>query len=439
MEAAVQELIPIEPSELRAPTSAETAGLPQHLLDDIVLRAIAAARRCTAIAVADRIHASVSLVEDVVRGLRDRRLVEYDGMDGRSYLLGATDAGSTEARRRSDGSRYIGPIPVTLDLYRRVVRSQVADLRLRRDRLSAAFDDLVLPPAVLDQLGPAICSDGAIFLYGPPGTGKSSIAERIVRAHEDTVLVPHCLELQGEIITVFDPLLHTPVPDPPRDLDPRWVVCHRPSVITGGELHSAMLDLMYEPESGTYLAPLQLKANNGILVIDDFGRQAMTPEELLNRWIVPLDRQIDYLTLGGRKFEVPFEVKVVLSTNLDPDALGDEAFFRRIENKVRIGCLDEPRFIEVLHRVAAARGLALTDESERGLLEAARTRGDGGLRAYLPGVVCKLAAAICRFEELPEALTPELLGRALDMFFTNLSEPDPDATTHLVELGQAAA
>jgi hypothetical protein len=419
MEAAVQELIPIEPSELRAPTSAETAGLPQHLLDDIVLRAIAAARRCTAIAVADRIHASVSLVEDVVRGLRDRRLVEYDGMDGRSYLLGATDAGSTEARRRSDGSRYIGPIPVTLDLYRRVVRSQVADLRLRRDRLSAAFDDLVLPPAVLDQLGPAICSDGAIFLYGPPGTGKSSIAERIVRAHEDTVLVPHCLELQGEIITVFDPLLHTPVPDPPRDLDPRWVVCHRPSVITGGELHSAMLDLMYEPESGTYLAPLQLKANNGILVIDDFGRQSLTPEQLLNRWIVPLDRGIDYLTLdNGLKFELPCLTKIVFSTNMEPSNLADEAFFRRIRSKVLIPSIDDEQFDTILAAVAKKSEVTIGPGAAEHLRAVSKEKGDGDLRPYLPAVVCELVSSISDYEDMDRILDVAMVDRVAYLFFT---------------------
>lgn len=189
---------------------------------------------------------------------------------------------------------------------------------------------------------------------------------------------------------MVDPILHDPFDKQPAELDPRWVMCHRPAVIAGGELHAGMLDLSLDREVGTYLAPLQFKANNGILVIDDFGRQAMTPEELLNRWIVPLDRQVDYLTLGGRKFQVPFEVKVVLSTNLDPEALGDEAFFRRIHNKVYVGCLEDEQFDWVLARLAKAKRIEVTEDAAARLRHAARQQGDGELRAYLPGVVANL-------------------------------------------------
>lgn len=270
---------------------------------------------------------------------------------------------------------------------------------------------------MIDQLGPAICGDGAIFLYGPPGTGKSSIAERLIRAYMDTVLIPHTVEVQGQIINVFDPILHESIDEQPPELDPRWVMCHRPAVIAGGELHAGMLDLMLDNEIGTFIAPLQFKANNGILVIDDFGRQAMTPEELLNRWIVPLDRQVDYLTLAGRKFQVPFEVKVVLSTNLDPNDLGDEAFFRRIHNKIYIGCLDDQQFDWVLARIAKAKSIEVTEDAAARLRAAARAQGDGELRAYLPGVVCKLAVAICRYENLAVRLTPDLVDRVLALYF----------------------
>ena len=228
--------------------------------------------------------------------------------------------------------------------------AQKPTLHLDRDLLSKSFSDLVISPTLLDSLGPAIHGSGAMFLYGPPGTGKSSIAERVVRAYEDVVVVPHCIEVDGQIISVFDPIVHEPV-EQPAGLDRRWVACKRPAVVAGGELHAGMLDLQLDRDTGVYLAPLQLKANNGVLVIDDFGRQAMTPAALLNRWIVPLDRQVDYLTLHGRKFEVPFELKVVLSTNLDPKALGDEAFFRRIHNKIYVGVCNDEQFDWILTRV----------------------------------------------------------------------------------------
>lgn len=412
----------LSPSELRAPTTTAGAGLNPALIEDIVLRTIIVAGRPSTVDVAGRLHCGIGVIEAIVTSLRDRRLVEYEGMQGRSYLLSITEAGRSYSRQRSAECRYAGPLPVPLDLYHRVVRAQVPNLYLDRDQLTGAYSDLVISPALIDQLGPAICGDGAIFLYGPPGTGKSSIAERLIRAYGDSVLIPHCVDVQGQIVTVFDPILHDPLPEQPKDLDPRWVMCHRPAVITGGELHSGMLDLQLDREVGTYIAPLQFKANNGILVIDDFGRQAMTPEELLNRWIVPLDRQVDYLTMAGRKFQVPFEVKVVLSTNLDPTQLGDEAFFRRIHNKVYIGCLDDQQFDFVLARVAKAKKIEVTTDAAARLRQQARGQGDGELRAYLPGVVCKLALAISRYENAAPRLTPQLVDRVLDLYFAKTTE-----------------
>jgi hypothetical protein len=407
----------ISQHELRSPASVDLAGIPLSMIEDILLRTTIAEGRPSMVRVAERLHCGVGVIESVVSSLRDRRLMEYEGMQGRTYLLSVTEAGRAHSRQRSAECRYAGPLPVPLDLYQRVVRAQRPNVHLDRDQLTHAFSDLVISPGLIDQLGPAICGDGAIFLYGPPGTGKSSIAERLIRAYRDTVLVPHCVEVQGQIISVFDPILHEPVENQPAELDPRWVMCHRPAVIAGGELHAGMLDLTLDREVGTFLAPLQFKANNGILVIDDFGRQAMTPEELLNRWIVPLDRQVDYLTLGGRKFQVPFEVKVVLSTNLDPTALGDEAFFRRIHNKVYIGCLDDQQFDWVLARVAQAKQIEVTEDAAARLRSAARAQGDGELRAYLPGVVCKLAVAICRYENAAVRLTPALVDRVLELYF----------------------
>ncbi len=422
--------------DLRTPTSPEGLGLSRSLVDDLLLRRAVVDGRSPMTALADRLHVSITVVETALNGMRDRKLIEYDGMEGRAYVVRPTEAGQQFAAQRSRESSYCGPMPVPLDLYASVVRHQRPSIELDHDRLQRSFSDLVLSDGLLDQLGPAIHGDGAMFLYGPPGTGKSSVAERIIRAYEDVVLVPHCVEVDGQIVSVFDPTLHDAIDEQPAGMDRRWVACHRPAVITGGELHAGMLDLQLERDSGVYLAPLQMKANNGILVIDDFGRQAMTPDALLNRWIVPLDRSVDYLTLLGRKFEVPFELKVVLSTNLDPAKLGDEAFFRRIHNKIYIGACTDEQFDWILSRVSRKMDLELESAAAVRLRQAARSQGDGELRAYLPGVVCKLANAICRYENQTRVLTPTLVDRVLALYFTEdlgVERTDP-APHHTVDV-----
>jgi hypothetical protein len=404
--------------DLRTPTSPEALGLSRSLAEDILLRRAVIEGRTPMTTLAEKLHISINIVETLLNGMRDRKLIEYDGMEGRAYRVKCTEAGQDFASQRSRESRYAGPMPVSLELYTDVVRHQRPRLELDHDRLSRSFSDLVISESLLAQLGPAIHGDGAMFLYGPPGTGKSSVAERIVRAYEDVVLVPYCVEVDGQIVTVYDPTLHDAVDEQPVGMDRRWVACHRPAVITGGELHAGMLDLQLDRDTGVYLAPLQMKANNGILVIDDFGRQAMRPDALLNRWIVPLDRSVDYLTLQGRKFEVPFELKVVLSTNLDPAKLGDEAFFRRIHNKIFIGACTDEQFDWILSRVALKSVLDLEAPAAVRLRQAARSQGDGELRAYLPGVVCKLANAITRYENAARNLTPDLVDRVLTLYFT---------------------
>jgi DNA-binding MarR family transcriptional regulator len=422
---------PILP-DVRTPLRVDGMGIPIEVMEDLLLRRAAKVGRAPTTDLAQQLHVSVNIIDALVTSLRDRKLVEFDGMDGRAYRLAITDAGRDYAANRSRECRYAGPMPVPLGLYFEVVRSQRPNLHLDRAMLTRSFSDLVIAPDLIDSLGPAIQGSGAMFLYGPPGTGKSSIAERIVRAYEDVVLIPHCVEVDGQIVSVFDPTLHRAVDEHPPGLDRRWVACHRPAVVTGGELHAAMLDLQLDRETGVFLAPLQFKANNGILVIDDFGRQNMTPDALLNRWIVPLDRHIDYLTLHGRKFEVPFELKVVLSTNLDPAKLGDEAFFRRIHNKIYIGACTDEQFEWILARVAKKNGLDATAAGSAHLSRQARLRGDGELRAYLPGVVCELALAITTYENLPPILDPPLVDRVLDLYFTREDDRigrEPEKTT----------
>ncbi len=406
--------------DISTPQRPDGLGLSQSLMEDLVLRRAVAEGRTPMTTIAEKLHVSINVVESLLNDLRHRKLIEYDGMEGRAYMIAVTEAGREMSIQRSRECRYSGPMPVPLELYSRVVRSQKPQLRLDREMLERSFSDLVIAPDLLDQLGPAIHGSGAMFLYGPPGTGKSSVAERVVRAYGDVVLVPHCIEVDNQIVSVFDPTLHDPVDPQPPGIDRRWVACQRPAVVAGGELHAGMLDLQLDRDTGVYLAPLQLKANNGVLVIDDFGRQAMTPEALLNRWIVPLDRAVDYLTLHGRKIEVPFEVKAVLSTNLDPSQLGDEAFFRRIHNKVYIGACTDDQFDWILVRVAKKHSIEVDATAAAHLRAAARARGDGELRAYLPGVICELAVAITNYENSARRLDPVLVDRVLDLYFTKL-------------------
>jgi hypothetical protein len=231
-------------------------------------------------------------------------------------------------------------------------------------------------------------------------------------------LVPKAVEVDGQIISVFDSTVHIPADTQPEELDPRWVVCQRPRVLVGGELTGDMLDLTYDQTSGIYLAPMQMKANNGVMIVDDFGRQVLTPEQLLNRWIVPLDRRIDFLSLAyGVSFEVPFDVKVVLSTNLDPTDLGDEAFFRRIQSKIFIGPVSEQSFDWILARVAHAMGVTCETEAADYLKQVCREQG-GDLRPYLPADVCKLLKAVAEYEGIPPVLEAKTIDRVLGLYYT---------------------
>jgi predicted ATPase with chaperone activity len=408
---------------IRAPHTVADLGLPEAVLDDLVLRRALLDGRTSIQGLSTSLALSISLTEGLVHTLRDKKLIEFGGMVGRDFVITLTDAGRALANERMQACTYAGTAPIPLPQYAQVVRAQHPHLQVGRDHMSTAFADLVIDPHLLDELGPAMMSRGAIFLYGPPGTGKTSIAERMIRVYGDVVVIPRAVEVDGQIITVFDPTVHVPVDVQPIDLDKRWVLCRRPCVIGGGELTQNMLDLGFDEKSGVYLAPLQMKANNGMFVVDDFGRQTMTPAQLLNRWIVPLDRRIDYLSLNtGVKFEVPFEVKVVFSTNLPPSALGDEAFFRRIQSKVFIGPITDVAFDEILRRVSSAYGIECLDEDAAYLRELTRGRGDGDLRPYVPVMVCEILKSICAYEGTAPTFTRWSLDRVAEIYFTRLTD-----------------
>jgi hypothetical protein len=409
--------------DVSPPKSVDDLGVPTALIHDLVLRQALVEGRTSTVRLSKKLCLNPGLLTTVVEDLRALRYLEVQGLEGRDYLLALTEAGREYANDRLQLCRYTGAAPVGLAQYTAVVRSQHAEPQIDMPAMKQSFSDLVIAESLLRQLGPAAISKGAMFLYGPPGTGKSSIAERLLRIHQDHVLIPYALEVDGQIISVFDPVIHKPVEDQPEDIDRRWVLCHRPCIIVGGELVGSMLDLSYQAGSGIYLAPVQMQANNGILVIDDFGRQTLTPEQLLNRWIVPLDRQIDYLSLDyGMKFEVPFDSKIVFSTNLAPETLGDEAFFRRIKSKILIPTIDDEQFDEVLRRVTTAKGITCSPGAPEHLRTISRTLGDGDLRPYLPAAVCEILTSMCAFDHLPVVLDEDMINRVASVYFTNAAE-----------------
>jgi predicted ATPase with chaperone activity len=426
---------------IRVPRTIEDLGLPRALLDDLVLRRTLIDGRTSIQQLSAALSIGIGVTEMLITQMRDNKLIEFGGMVGRDYVITLTDAGRSLATERMQACGYSGTAPIPLAQYSAVVRAQQPQLRVNREHMQKAFSDLVVDAHLLDELGPAMMSRGAIFLYGPPGTGKTSLAERMINVYGDVVVIPRAVEVDGQVITVFDPTVHVPVEVQPVDLDRRWVLCRRPCVVGGGELTTQMLDLGFDAKSGVYLAPLQMKANNGMLVVDDFGRQAMTPAQLLNRWIIPLDRRIDYLSLNtGVKFEIPFNVKVVFSTNLEPSSLGDEAFFRRIQSKVFIGPIADEVFDEILRRVSSAHGIRCTEDDAAYLRKLARERGDGDLRPYVPIMVCEILDAISAYDGTPAAFDRRSLDRVAEVYFTRLADAGVlDPTHHAPASATAAA
>ena len=388
------------------------------LVQDLFLRTVREEGQSSLASLNERLKLPHAVLEPVFRQLRQQQYLDVKGMQGNDYRLGLTAAGKGLAAERAAICSYAGAAPVSLAEYTRAVRAQAARERVGRESLRAALGDLVLPTSLLDQLGPALISQQALFLYGPTGNGKTSLAERLTRVYQDVVLIPYALELTGHIITVFDPMLHRPMEDQPDSLDARWVLCRRPCVSAGGELVSEMLELRGDSTSSVYAAPLQMKANNGILVIDDFGRQVISPRDLLNRWIVPLDRRVDYLSLHhGQKLCVPFEVMVVFATNLDPSELADEAFLRRIHNKIYIEPVTDECFREILAGVLTDRGLACDRETGGYLIELC-LRHSRTLKACYPADLCDILLWRSQYEDRPPEMTRSELDCAAEMYFT---------------------
>jgi predicted ATPase with chaperone activity len=340
----------------KPPLTVEETGIRRKFLEDLALKTVYLMGEMSLRDLADHLRIKQSVVDELFHRLRKEQLWQVTGMSGTAHRIVTTSDGKARAMELLLQSQYIGPAPVTLDAYVQRVRSQtIQRLDVDQEQLTRSFDHLVLPQEVLTQLGTAVVSGRSIFLYGPSGTGKTTVAENLWRLiADDAIWLPYAVEADGQVIVVYDPAVHHRVAAPETgDVDERWVLCQRPCMLVGGELTIEMLDLQYNPATRYYAAPVQMKANNGLLIVDDFGRQRVQPHELLNRWVVPLDRGIDFLSLaGGRKIEIPFDMLVVFATNLDPVTLVDEALLRRIQTKIKLDIISEAEFHEIFRRVS---------------------------------------------------------------------------------------
>ncbi len=401
-----------------APKTVKALGISYNTVVNLILKLIMLEGETSLGRISERIKIESAVTGEIFQHLRKEQYIEVKGMVGNDYVVALSSQGRAVAQERYRVSQYVGPVPVPLDAYTAAVRQQAARHKINRKRLKEVFHDLVIPDEMLDQLGPAILSNSQIFLYGSTGNGKTSIAERLVRIFKDEIYVPYAVEVDGQIINVHDSVVHHPR-KPVDGVDARWIRCTRPCIAVGGEMVSEMLELRFEETLGYYTAPLQMKANNGLFIIDDFGRQMINPRDLLNRWIVPLDRGVDFLSLRtGVKIPVPFETLVIFSTNLDPRQLADEAFLRRIQNKVKVDAITPEIFDQILQRVCEGEKIPWSPQHSAFVRERCK-KGSGTtvLRACYPRDIVRILKNIAEYDGRAPRLHPEDIDRAINLYF----------------------
>jgi predicted ATPase with chaperone activity len=396
-------------------------GIRRNLLEDLSLKILYMEGELSLRELAYEMCVNLAIVEEIFQRLRKDQLVEVTGMTIGVHRIAATSAGKSRALELLAQNQYAGPAPVSLkDYVDRVHAQSVREMKVHPPDVQKAFEHLVVDPKMLSQLGTAVVSGRAIFLYGPSGTGKTTIADTLSRLFRyDQVWLPYAVEVDGQIITVYDSVVHEKIERPmSHETDARWVLCRRPRVVVGGELTIEMLDLQYNPSTKFYAGPVQMKANNGLLIVDDFGRQRLRPEELLNRWVVPLDRRIDFLTLaGGKKIEIPFDMFVVFATNIDPSELVDEAFLRRIQTKIRVDSVTKEQFHEIFRRVCHEFEVRYEAEAVDKLIDQIEHELKQPLRACYPRDLVQQVCWSARYEKREPQLDQETLQQACHNYF----------------------
>jgi predicted ATPase with chaperone activity len=419
---------------LSEPRTIEETGMSRGFLSDLALKTIYSVGELSGQAIAEQLRLPFSgVVEEALTYLKREQLVSITGsrgFDERAFRYSIASAGIDRVREALNRSQYVGPAPVTLDAYQEVMRSQsISGVAVSSERVQQALSSLVINSTMLMKIGPAVNSGRSIFLFGPPGNGKTVIAKAMASMLGGEIYIPYAMEVDGHIIKVFDELNHQAVdelndsasrPEGGRH-DRRWILIQRPIVVTGGELTLESLDLVYDDTSKYYEAPFQMKANGGMFLIDDFGRQQVRPRDLLNRWIVPLETRVDYLTLHtGKKIEIPFDQLIVFSTNIDPKALVDEAFLRRIRHKIQVGNPSEREFYEIFLRVAAERDVPFDQEGFMYLMRNYYLQMKRELRAVHPRDIVDQIIDIAHYRGVEPALTEELIDQACSSYFVEI-------------------
>lgn len=433
--------LPAIPAE---PTSIEETGLGMGFLTDLVLKVIYFYGQINGQKLSE--VTCLPFLNVLDRVLEFLKLEEYvdiigakSGFSERSFDYIIATKGRLKVHEVLDRSQYAGPAPVPLEQYVAMVgRQTVQNMVIDKRAIQEAFSHLVVAERMLDKIGPAANSARSLFLYGPPGNGKTVIAEGIANMLGGYVLVPYAIAVDGQVIKLFDPLNHqvvatTPYQDRVQEApfgapgmptalpDRRWLVCRRPRVVTGGELVLEQLELIFDPIAKIYEAPYQMKSNGGLFLIDDFGRQKSRPQDLLNRWIVPLEKKVDYLALqNGKKIQVPFDVLIVFSTNLSPKDLVDEAFMRRIRHKIEVPNPSPQEFRAIFQRVCRAKQIPYSDEGLRYLIQEHYMKTGRDLRAVHPRDLIDQVLDEAKYRSVPPTMTKELLDRACEAYFVKL-------------------
>jgi predicted ATPase with chaperone activity len=417
----------------RAPKTLQDAQLSPDLVTQLILKTLHLSGELTGTELARRLGLPFFAIEPVLAGIKQQHQCEVSGgvLGSPSYRYRITDVGRARAMLFMEHNHYVGHAPVPLNQYRAYMYSFQKSLRSQvgRDRVKKAFSHLVISERVLDQLGPAINAGHSMFVYGPPGNGKTVISQAIHNLLEGELFIPHALEVEGSIIRFFDPVNHQPVEetsslgeslDMSGDYDRRWIRCRRPMVMVGGELSLDQLELSYSPTMGFYRAPVQAVANGGVLVIDDFGRQTCSPRDLLNRWIVPLESRVDFLTLQtGQKFDFPFMTLIVFATNIKPQDLVDEAFLRRIHYKIFAESPTRAEFLQIFRDVCRDKGIEYRPDVVENLLVQYYRPRQIQLRGCQPRDLIDQAIYLAEYLGKPPELTTEILEAACASYFVD--------------------